>query len=595
MNDRETYSRVRIGRGVAILLGRTHALLDERNGELADRLWASIIDGGDIDTILEELSATGLRSLGDFALAEREEAGIRFVVRGSGRVTITDSGGSVVLDAGEARTWVETVVEDAQNFLLQVGGEPLDETLAFRVSSGIVPADAVSWGAPDVEGSVDGQNLEWIDDFVPVRPLPAVDSATLEAVAQPTGAQVAEPEGDLLLGDKGDDPPTENLDVVDGSAPSDAAVEMPGVGDGSGDDDFEWPSDESAGLLIDSPVTSSPSLALDAEPSEPRAANQGDGEHGVALSDGELIANSVDTILPGGLRPDSASPADETTVSAGDSELVEGEVDDDGLEYDALFGETTYKSVDRAAVEREPESIEEPPQVLAPEQAADRPVDTVPELISPALIGGLISGVPPGASPIPELDQAAVLSAGDHDGRTVSLAQLRAMRAQSSDQPPQATAPALGGATVQALICSAGHASPPQAVVCRVCGHQVSGSPVVIARPTLGRLIVSTGQVIELDRPAVIGRRPKAEGSIPTEVPNMVALGELQGLSRSHAAIRLEQWQVLLEDLGSANGTVVTLPGREPRRLHEGDPVLLENGALIDLGGEVTLTLDLGS
>ncbi|WP_395153442.1 FHA domain-containing protein [Ilumatobacter sp.] len=573
MNDRETYSRVRIGRGVAILLGRTHALLDERNGELADRLWASIIDGGDIDTILEELSATGLRSLGDFALAEREEVGIRFVVRGSGRVTITDSGGSVVLDAGEARTWVETVVEDAQNFLLQVGGEPLGETLAFRVSSGIVPADAVSWGAPDVEGSVDGQNLEWVDDFVPVRPLPAVDPATLKTVAHSTGAQVAEPEGDLRLVDERDDTPTENPDVVDRSAPSDDSAELP----------------------IDSPVTSSPSLAFDAGLSEPLAASRGDGERGVTLIDGGLIANSVDTILPGGLGPDSARPTDEATASAGGSEHVEDDGDDDGLEYDALFGETTYKSVDRAAVEREPESIEEPPQILAPEQVTDPASGRVPDPVSPISMGGLISGVPPGESPVPKPDQAAVLGAGDHDGRTVSLAQLRAMRAQSSDQPPQATAPALGGATVQALICSAGHASPPQAVVCRVCGHHVSGSPVVIARPTLGRLVASTGQVIELDRPAVLGRRPKAEGSIPTEVPNMVALGELQGLSRSHAAIRLEQWQVLLEDLGSANGTVVTLPGREPRRLHEGDPVLLENGALIELGGEVTLTLDLGS
>lgn len=586
MDDREVFSRIRIGRGVAILLGGTYALLDERNGELADRLWSSIAEGGDIDTILEELSATGLRSLGDFALAEREEAGIRFVVRGSGRVTMTDAGGSVLLDAGDTRTWVETVVADAQNFLLQVGDEPLHEALPFRVSSGIVPANAVSWGAPDIEGFLDGQSLDWVDGFEPVRPSGAAGAAsvTSEVIAQADEAAIATPEKEVLPAADGEEQ-TESDDVSGPSVPLDTDVSVLDDGDVSIREDFEWSSKDSA-----DPPARPPAADVDSERAGSPTANEGDDEPGDAPGDDELIVKSADTILPGGLRPDLARPSDDDAVPPGG-------VDDDGLEYDALFGETTYKSVGGAAVEREPESIEEPPQELPQALEAERtavpPNHMVSDLASPASPGGLISAVPAGASPVSQPGQSSTPDAGDHDGHTVSLAQLRAMRAQSSGQVPQVAAPALGGPTVQALICSAGHASPPQAVVCRVCGQQVSGSPVVVARPTLGRLVASTGQVIELDRPAVLGRRPKAVGNIPSEVPNMVALGELHGLSRSHAAVRLEQWQVMLEDLGSANGTVVTLPGREARRLHEGDPVLLENGTWIDLGGEVTLTLEL--
>jgi hypothetical protein len=51
---------------------------------------------------------------------------------------------------------------------------------------------------------------------------------------------------------------------------------------------------------------------------------------------------------------------------------------------------------------------------------------------------------------------------------------------------------------------------------------------------------------------------------------------------------------VLLEDLNSANGTIVALPGRPPARLRAGEPVILEQGAVIDLGGEVSFSYEVG-
>jgi pSer/pThr/pTyr-binding forkhead associated (FHA) protein len=110
----------------------------------------------------------------------------------------------------------------------------------------------------------------------------------------------------------------------------------------------------------------------------------------------------------------------------------------------------------------------------------------------------------------------------------------------------------------------------------------------------MGRIVLSTGDVVDLTRPAVIGRNPKIEGRLTGELPQTLKLDVGQALSRSHTMIRLEGWQVLAEDLGSANGTFVTLPGRPPQRLHPGEPVLLEPGSVIDLGGEVTGTYDIG-
>jgi pSer/pThr/pTyr-binding forkhead associated (FHA) protein len=88
----------------------------------------------------------------------------------------------------------------------------------------------------------------------------------------------------------------------------------------------------------------------------------------------------------------------------------------------------------------------------------------------------------------------------------------------------------------------------------------------------------------------LIGRNPKLEGRMPSEMPQLLRLDVGQGLSRTHAIVRLEGWQVLIEDLNSANGTVVTSPGIAPRRLHAGEPVLLDHGATIDFGGELTGT-----
>lgn len=568
-------AHIRFGRGIAVVFGPMVALLDEKIGQLGDRLWAAIQDGGGADLILEELSATGLRALGDFAVAEREPEGVRVVVRGTGLATVHGTGGHVDIDAGDTRTWTEVIVSDATGFALRLGDDPIEGHLPFRVSSGLLPADQVVWGSAVEAAVLDGTDFSWVDDL---RPVEMLDGPSVEPSSPAPAVPVVPEPSELRL--------SQQSDVVSG------AQRSPEEQSSSSD----WYVDASD---ADESEVANTALPID-EVGHASAADDEDDtreDQREATSDAGILVNSIDTILPGSydrggtepgvvrLDPESSSPTE-----------------DEGHEYDALFGDTTFKAVDRAAVHfAEGDEGEQSGHVVDDEEKSRS--RAMPSLLRPdeetssmaGEGGGVISSVPVGGGASPSEAEGL----GEHDGHTVSIAQLRALRSGGSSAPSSPShvvpAPPMGGATVQALLCPSGHPSPPQAVHCRSCGVPIAGTSVVIGRPRLGRVVVSTGQVIELDRPVLLGRKPKVEGAMQGEVPQLVAIGDAQGLSRSHAMIRLEQWQVLIEDLGSANGTVVTLPGRDPRRLHQSDPVLLENGAVIDLGGEVTMSVDLGA
>jgi len=44
-------------------------------------------------------------------------------------------------------------------------------------------------------------------------------------------------------------------------------------------------------------------------------------------------------------------------------------------------------------------------------------------------------------------------------------------------------------------------------------------------------------------------------------------------------------------DLGSKNGSIITLPGAAPRKLRASEPTVVLPGTLIDLGGGTTFTV----
>lgn len=146
------------------------------------------------------------------------------------------------------------------------------------------------------------------------------------------------------------------------------------------------------------------------------------------------------------------------------------------------------------------------------------------------------------------------------------------------------------GPTVLAVTCPSGHTTSPYLDACRVCGVAVDTStPREISRPTLGVLILSTGEKVSLDRDVVLGRAPQTTRHDAATKPHQVKLGD-PGISRNHVLISLNGWDVMARDLGSSNGTEIVLPGGEPQKLRPEEDYLVEPGSNIVLAEEVTLT-----
>ncbi|KGN40735.1 FHA domain-containing protein, partial [Knoellia aerolata] len=148
---------------------------------------------------------------------------------------------------------------------------------------------------------------------------------------------------------------------------------------------------------------------------------------------------------------------------------------------------------------------------------------------------------------------------------------------------------------VLAVLCPAGHHSSPHASACRVCDRDIpTQQPFQTPRPQLGVLHVSAGGQVPLDRGILLGRAPKVNSDLPpSSRPHLVRLASKDNdISRNHAEVILEGWHVLVRDLGSTNGTTVTLPGQEPVRLRPTEDFGIEPGAVVTLADEVSLTYE---
>ncbi len=220
-----------------------------------------------------------------------------------------------------------------------------------------------------------------------------------------------------------------------------------------------------------------------------------------------------------------------------------------------------------------------------------------PTLARPQSPGGLIDAVQwgpgPGAAADPSAHPATVPSASaplpvsrpDEIEFTVKRADEPAP-GETEQAAGSATAPGRAGPAIPALICPAGHANPPSEAACRRCGALLPDDVVVVPRPVLGVLRLSTGDVITLDRGVVMGRDPRADlgDADGEERPHVVKLPSADGdISRTHLRVTLDGWHVLVTDLKSTNGTLVTLPGRDPEQLRPDEPVPIRPGTVVTL------------
>ena len=112
---------------------------------------------------------------------------------------------------------------------------------------------------------------------------------------------------------------------------------------------------------------------------------------------------------------------------------------------------------------------------------------------------------------------------------------------------------------VRGLNCARGHFNDPRAHYCAVCGLQMGQASFVLVdgqRPPLGVLVFDNGESHSLLTDLIIGRDPSADTAVQLgRARAAIPAGDVSGLSRVHAEVRLVDWEVQLIDRQSTNGT----------------------------------------
>lgn len=228
------------------------------------------------------------------------------------------------------------------------------------------------------------------------------------------------------------------------------------------------------------------------------------------------------------------------------------------------------------------------PQIHVPQGSA--PQIPVPQANVPQTGAGPRAAVAAPAAAAQQSHPGSAAVDTDHDGQTV----MKSSIPTSAGQPatPVAEDPA-AGPTVLARVCRQGHANPPTRAQCAACAAGLLPDAVQVPRPRLGRVRVSTGELLDLDQSLVIGRQPSVSRVQGGVMPRLVQVPSPEGdISRSHVEVRLEGWHVMLCDLKATNGTVLVREGQSPRRLAQNEMAILLDGDIAELGDNISLRFE---
>lgn len=197
----------------------------------------------------------------------------------------------------------------------------------------------------------------------------------------------------------------------------------------------------------------------------------------------------------------------------------------------------------------------------------------------------------PAAEPPPPVElPAPVLSASLLDAPEEE-APREPLPVAEGEQPPAALVqePEDTRAKVKGFLCSRGHLNDPRVLFCNLCGIRMAEKTGVFIegiRPPLGLLVFDNGATVSLDMDYLLGREPETDPRVQSgELRPLLVVDQTGGVSRHHAEVRLEGWDVLLVDTGSANGTLVAPQGAPAwSSLVPGQPVRLTPGMAVRLG-----------
>jgi hypothetical protein len=268
---------------------------------------------------------------------------------------------------------------------------------------------------------------------------------------------------------------------------------------------------------------------------------------------GRDAATWLDRLLPEvptqwSLARDGSGAADEW------SDLQAGVTRGDGV----ATGAAAPAPEPAAVAEPTAEAESDPAEPAADEAAADEPAPE-PELPT--------APQPAAAPPPPSVDVPAPVPAPAPDFVAVSLLEpdedepaREPLPVTGDDRPPPPPEPDEPEAPrCQGVVCARGHFNDPTSPFCANCGismvqqtHNLVEGP----RPPLGVLVLDDGSTYVVDRDIVIGREPGVDPAVADGSARPITLPDPErSISRVHARVRLDGWDVHVEDAGSANGT----------------------------------------
>jgi hypothetical protein len=114
----------------------------------------------------------------------------------------------------------------------------------------------------------------------------------------------------------------------------------------------------------------------------------------------------------------------------------------------------------------------------------------------------------------------------------------------------------------------------------------------MVVRPPLGALRFTDGRRIDLGNRILLGRRPEEVAAAIGGTRGSALDDPEKALSRVHVEVCVEDWQVLVTDQGSMNGTWVRLPERPAEQLRPHEPLVITPGTEVSLGEVVAFVFE---
>ena len=206
---------------------------------------------------------------------------------------------------------------------------------------------------------------------------------------------------------------------------------------------------------------------------------------------------------------------------------------------------------------------------------------------SPETVKGSVVDSGP-VAPAPAADEPEPPEAAPAEYELVDLSAPAASTSgplPTGDEQPPPAPDEPEGEMVLGIRCKRDHFNHPDAANCVICGVSMVQQTLQLERgprPALGLLVFDDGTTFSVDTAYVIGREPDQDPLVTGGSARPIARPDPDStLSRVHAEIRLDGWDVQVVDRGSANGTLCWQGQGQWQTVTPDDPLTLRSGATV--------------